>query len=60
MPASELTDDELVTNIEFCRAVMDTDSRVEDVWMEYEDGDKITLVELLAEADRRAELGIVN
>ena len=55
MPASEYTDEELISNIEFCKAVMDTDSEVDDVWIEYEDNDKITLAEMLAEAARRAE-----
>lgn len=50
MPAA---DAELAENIEFCRAVMDTDSKVDDIWLEYEDGDKITYRELLEEADKR-------
>lgn len=54
MPATEFTDAELAENIEFCRAVMDTDSKVDDIWLEYEDGDKITYRELLEEADKRA------
>ena len=55
MPAAELTDTELAENIEFCRAVMDNDSSVDDIWLEYEDGDQITYADLLAEADKRAE-----
>lgn len=50
-----LTDEELVSNIEFCHAIMDTDSEIDDVWIEYEDGQKIFYHELLAEATRRAE-----
>ena len=54
MPAPEMTDDELVQNLEFCAAVMDTDSEIDDIWLEYEDGDRIFYADLLREAERRA------
>ena len=54
MKVTQLSDADLIDDIGFCRAVMDTDSEVTDIWLEFEDGTKVTYVELLSEAARRA------
>ena len=53
----QLSDADLCDDITFARAVMETDSQVDDVWIEHESIDaSFTLRDLLAEAARRATL----
>lgn len=54
MTVSDLPDDDLVDFIQFCRAVMDTDSEVTDVWLDMEDGSRLTYPQLLKEAAKRS------
>jgi len=56
MKANDLSDEELANDIIFARAVMETDSNIDDVWIEHEDGERITLRDLLKEAARRSAL----
>jgi hypothetical protein len=56
MTARDLTDEELVDDIAFAYAVLDTDPVIDDVYVEHEDGKPITLKELLAEAARRGQI----
>ncbi len=56
MKAADLSDEQLMDDIIFARAVMDSDSKIDDVWIEHEDGERITMRELLKEAAKRAEI----
>jgi hypothetical protein len=52
---SVIPDADLISDLEFAAAVMATDSSIEDVVLELENGQTFTYSELLAEAARRAE-----
>ncbi len=56
MNLSEVSDDDLISDLEFARSVMDQDSEIEDIQLEYANGDTVSYSELLEEAARRAEL----
>jgi hypothetical protein len=55
MNLSEMPDNDLVSNMEFARAVLDADSEIDDVMLEFENGDTVSYLELLAEAARRSK-----
>lgn len=56
MNVTIIPDDDLISDLDFARSVMDTDSEIEDVVLEYANGDTVTYTELLTEAARRAEV----
>jgi hypothetical protein len=60
MNLSIVSDEDLMSDIEFAASVMATDSEIEDVQLEYMTGDVVTYTELLEEASRRAELKLRN
>lgn len=52
-----IPDADLISDMEFAASVMSTDSEIDDVQLEYANGETVTYTELLAEAARRAEKG---
>ena len=56
MNLSGKSDSDLVSDIQFAASVMATDSQIEDVQLEYENGETVSYTELLDEAARRATL----
>ena len=55
MSVRDLSDGDLISDLEFAVSVMHTDSHIDDILIEYADGTKVTYRELLDEAARRAE-----
>ena len=55
MNLAAIPDADLISDLEFAASVMDTDSKIDDVHIEYANGDTASYTELLAEAARRAE-----
>jgi len=55
MNLSDMSDADLISDIEFAASVMATDSQIEDVQLEYMNGETTSYTELLEEAARRAE-----
>ena len=50
-----IPDADLISDLEFAASIMATDSQIDDVFLEFADGQTVTYSELLAEAARRAE-----
>jgi hypothetical protein len=57
MNLSAITDDDLMSDINFCQSVMSEDSAIDDIQLEYANGDTTSYTELLVEAARRVERG---
>jgi hypothetical protein len=55
MNLAPVSDADLMSDIAFCESVMETDSEIADVQLEYMNGDTVSYTELLDEAARRAE-----
>jgi hypothetical protein len=55
MDLSAMSDSDLVSDLAFAQSVMDSDSEIDDVQLEYANGDVTSYRELLEEAAKRAK-----